>query len=97
MSFQQEVLKLTKKIPKGKVTTYKMIAQRLDTKAYQAVGNALHSNKQPIKIPYHRVINSDLSLGGYSSGIEKKIILLRKEGIKIKDGKVAKEFIFSFS
>jgi methylated-DNA-[protein]-cysteine S-methyltransferase len=90
MKFQQKVLELVKKIPKGRVTTYKMIGRALGKKGqvYRAVGRALHDNKFPIIIPCHRVVKSDGSLGGYSRGIKKKIHLLKKEGIKVKNNKI---------
>lgn len=91
--FSDRVLSLTMNIPYGKVATYKYIASRLGTKAYRAVGNALRNNKMPIKIPCHRVVRSDGSLGGYC-GIDnsrKKVALLRKEGIVIKQGKIDME------
>ena len=88
MQFNEKVLKLTKRIPKGRVTTYKIIAEKLNTHAYRAVGTALHNNKRPIIIPCHRVVNSDGFIGGYAKGINKKIKLLKKEGIKIKSKKI---------
>jgi methylated-DNA-[protein]-cysteine S-methyltransferase len=98
MNFNQRVLELTKKIPKGKVTTYKLIAQKLNCRAYRAVGNALNKNKKPIIIPCHRVVNTNGSLGGYSRGIQNKIALLKKEGIKIKNRKIInfKEVLYRF-
>lgn len=84
-TFAEKVLELVKKIPKGKVTTYKIIAKKLNSEAYRAVGNALNKNKKPIVIPCHRVVRSDGNLGGYSKGIKKKIFLLKKEGIEIKN------------
>ena len=78
-----------KQIPKGKVTTYKIIANKLGTKAYRAVGNACHNNPYAPKAACHRVVNSDGKVGGFRSGIENKIKLLEKEGIKIKDGKIS--------
>jgi len=88
MLFKEKVLELTKKIPKGKVTTYKIIAEKLNTRAYRAVGTALHNNKKPIIIPCHRIVNSDGFVGGYANGIEQKIKLLKKEGINIKNKKI---------
>ena len=88
MQFNEKVLGLTKKIPKGKVTTYKLIAEKLKTHAYRAVGTALHNNKKPIIIPCHRVVNSSGFVGGYANGIEQKIKLLKKEGINIKNKKI---------
>ena len=88
MQFNKRVFELTKGIPKGKVTTYKLIAEKLKTHAYRAVGTALHNNKKPIIIPCHRVVNSDGFIGGYAKGIEQKIMLLKKEGINIKNKKI---------
>ncbi len=70
------------------ISTYAEIAKSLDSKGYRAVGNAMANNPQPISIPCHRIIRSDGSLGGYALGINKKIQLLKKEGIQIKDNKV---------
>lgn len=90
MKFQDKVLALTKKVPKGKVTTYKELAKAMKTKAYRAVGTSLRKNNKPIIIPCHRVISSDGSLGGYQGKInnKKKETLLKKEGIKINKGKI---------
>ena len=98
MNFSEEVLQLTKKIPKGKVTTYKIIARKLNTKAYRAVGNALNKNNNPITIPCHRIVKSNGEIGGYSKGIHAKINLLKKERIKIENNKIQsfKERLFKF-
>jgi methylated-DNA-[protein]-cysteine S-methyltransferase len=48
------------------------------------VGNALHKNPFPSdKVPCHRVVKSDRSLGGYASGVKIKKRLLLKEGVKL--------------
>jgi len=98
MRFSKKVLELTKNVPRGKITTYKIIAEKLNTRAYRAVGTALHKNKRPIIIPCHRVVNSSGFVGGYGKGIKKKIELLRKEGIKIKNKKIQdfKKVLFRF-
>ena len=99
MSFQEKVLNLIKKIPKGKVTTYKEIAKALNTQAYRAVGTALKNNKTPIIVPCHRVINSNGTIGAYKGkkNSREKIRLLRKEGIKIENGKIInKKELFLF-
>jgi len=83
--FQKKVFEVVKKIPKGKVLTYKEVAERAGfPKAWRAVGNVLKKNKNP-QIPCHRVIRSDGKVGGYRYGQAKKIELLKKEGfLKIK-------------
>lgn len=88
MTFADKVYSLTKKIPKGRVSTYKLIAKKLKTKAYRAVGTALNKNPFAPIVPCHRVVNSDGRVGGYAKGTNKKIEMLRKEGIKIKDGRI---------
>ena len=88
MNFNQQCYELLSKIPKGKISTYKEIAKALNTKAYRAVGNAMAKNPNPIIVPCHRVINSDGLIGGYALGVNKKINLLKKEGITIRKGKV---------
>ena len=91
--FQNKVYKLCKKVPKGKVTTYKAIANKMGMKCYRAVGQALNKNPYAPKVPCHRVINTNGNLGGFASGIKNKIKLLKKEGVKISNNKIQKEFI----
>ena len=83
-SFQLKVWKYLKKIPKGKVKTYLEVAKAIGKpKAFRAVANAAGKNPYPPKIPCHRVIRSDGSLGGYSAkgGIAKKRELLISEKV----------------
>jgi len=83
-SFQERVYKIVKKIPEGSVLTYKIIAKKAGLpRAWRAVGNILNKNRNP-KIPCHRVIRSNGEPGGYKKGVNKKLFLLRKEGVKIK-------------
>lgn len=78
------MLEVVKKIPNGKVMTYKRVAEKTGRpKAWRAVGNILNRNKNP-KIPCHRVIRSDGKIGGYKDGSKKKVSLLRKEDMVIK-------------
>ena len=82
--FQKKVWKALMKIPFGQVRSYKWVAEKLDMQnASRAVGNANGKNPIPIIIPCHRVIESNGSLGGYSSGIETKKKLLIHEGIQL--------------
>ena len=84
--FQIKVWKYLLKIPKGKVKTYKEVAVAIKSPdSARAVGNAVGKNPYAPKIPCHRVIKSDGSLGGYSGkgGIKTKRKLLKKEGITL--------------
>jgi len=85
-NFQKKVYEIVKKIPKGKTTTYKVIAKKLKTSP-RAVGQALKVNPYFPKVPCHRVICSNGKIGGFNGNnpknIKKKIQLLKKEGVKI--------------
>ena len=93
MKFEERVWKLMERIPKGRVTTYGLLARGLKTKAYRAVGNACRRNPYAPRVPCHRVVRSDGTVGGFggkTSGknVERKIRLLRKENIEVKNGKI---------
>ena len=88
INFNEKCYKVLKKVPKGKVTTYKSIAKKLKSKGYRAVGNAMNKNPYMPKVPCHRVVNSNGKIGGYAGGINKKIKLLKEEGVEIKNNKV---------
>ena len=89
INFNEQVWTVTKKIPRGKVSTYANLAKALgNPSASRAVGNALHRNPYAPGVPCHRVVRSDGSLGGYAGGNQKKAALLRKEGVRIKNEKV---------
>ncbi len=80
MTFTEKVLTTVRKIPKGKVLTYKQVAEKAgNANASRAVGSILKKNYNP-DIPCHRVIRSGGLTGEYNRGREKKIALLRKEG-----------------
>lgn len=89
-SFREKCYSLLQKVPKGKVTTYKEIALALNTRAYRAVGSAMKNNPNTPIVPCHRVVKSNGEIGNYSAkgGTERKISLLKEEGIKIKNNKV---------
>jgi len=88
MNFNECCYTLLKKVPEGKVTTYKALAHALGTKAYRAVGNAMNRNPYAPIVPCHRVINANGALGGYAHGLEKKIRLLQSEGVNIQNNKI---------
>ncbi len=84
--FQLKVWAYLRKIPRGSVRTYAQVAKDIGKPlAIRAVANAIGKNPYAPKIPCHRVIRSDRSLGGYSGkgGVKTKRFLLKKEGIKL--------------
>ena len=84
--FQLKVWAYLRKIPRGSVRTYTQVAKDIGKPlAIRAVANAIGKNPYAPKIPCHRVIRSDGSLGGYSGkgGVKTKRFLLKKEGIKL--------------
>ncbi|HEY4478027.1 MAG TPA: MGMT family protein [Candidatus Paceibacterota bacterium] len=80
-TFKEKVLDVVRKIPKGKVMTYKEVAKKSgNEKASRAVGNFMKSNYDKT-VPCHRVIRSDGKIGDYNRGGQSaKIALLKKEG-----------------
>jgi methylated-DNA-[protein]-cysteine S-methyltransferase len=96
--FEENCYALLRKVPRGRVTTYKALAEALGTKAYRAVGQAMNKNPYAPRVPCHRVVSSDGSLGGFASGPRKKIVILRAEGVQVRDGRIVdfKKVFFSF-
>jgi|SRR3989344_54530 len=103
MRFNQQVYALCRKIPKGKVSTYKAIADILNTKAYRAVGQALRSNPYAPEVPCHRVVASDGRLQGFQgkrkgAALKEKQRMLEREGLTIHNNKIKdfEERLFRF-
>lgn len=90
MNSFEKVYKVVVKIPKGKVLTYKKVAEIAGIKNPRVVGFALHINKNPEKIPCHRVVSVKGELTGYAfGGIKNKRKILEKEGVGfLPNGKV---------
>lgn len=80
-NFQKAVWKALLEIPYGKTISYKEIGEKIENpKAYQAIGSAVGKNPILVIIPCHRVIKSDVSLGGFAYGSDLKKKLLEIEG-----------------
>jgi len=78
----QKVYNLLKKIPKGKVTAYKILARVVNRpKNWREIGKILSQNSCPQKYPCYKVVRSDGKIGGYKFGVKKKIVLLKRDGI----------------
>ncbi|UXD21939.1 methylated-DNA-protein-cysteine methyltransferase [Ignicoccus pacificus DSM 13166] len=90
---KEELLKiLLLLIPRGKVTTYKSLANILKTSP-RAVGKLLNSNEELVVIPCHRVVMSNGKIGGYKLGESFKRKLLVLEGVHFCGNRVCKEDI----
>lgn len=95
--FRKAVWEILCNIPYGKLTTYGEIAKEIAAKngrekmSAQAVGGAVGHNPISIIIPCHRVVGSNGSLTGYAGGIDKKIKLLKHEGIDMSNMFVPKK------
>ena len=103
-TFQRQVWAGLRAIPRGEVRSYGELAVAVGhPRAARAIGGANRANPVAILIPCHRVIASDGSLGGYAgewgarrtpistgSGLERKLWLLRHEGVQIHEGRVVR-------
>ena len=99
--FNLDCYELLKQIPQGRVTTYKIIAEKLGgrySRAYRAVGQIVGANPNAPQVPCHRVVASNGAISGYAFGIDKKIALLASENVEIENGKVKnfKKIIYEF-
>lgn len=87
--FSHKVWKKIQEIPYGKTITYGEIARRIakesgiEKMSAQAVGHGVGHNPVSIIVPCHRVVGTNGKLTGYGGGIDKKIALLKIEGVKL--------------
>jgi O-6-methylguanine DNA methyltransferase len=77
-SYKIKVLSCTSLVPVGYVTSYGAVAKVAGGSA-RSVGRVEASNPVPLLIPCHRVVRSDLSVGGYGYGKDVKLGILRRE------------------
>ena len=77
---QKSVYSATAKIPYGKLSSYKEIAEVINRpNAYRFVGTTLAKNPFPILIPCHRVIRSNNTIGWFAGGKNLKIKMIELE------------------
>ena len=87
--FRKQVWQILQTIPYGQTVTYGQIAAQVaeiqgkKRMSAQAVGGAVGHNPISIIVPCHRVIGSDGSLTGYAGGVDKKVKLLKLEGVEL--------------
>lgn len=92
--FQQTVYAACRRIPRGRVTTYRWLAEAVGCNSARAIGQAMRRNPFAPEVPCHRVVRSDRTLGGYwgrtsGEGIQRKRQMLEEEGIRFgEDGRV---------
>jgi methylated-DNA-[protein]-cysteine S-methyltransferase len=80
--FQRAVLESEFAVPRGRVTTYGLLARKTGRPgAARAAGSALARNPFPLVIPCHRAVRSDGNPGGYQGGADMKRRLLEMEGV----------------
>jgi methylated-DNA-[protein]-cysteine S-methyltransferase len=101
--FQTKVYDALCQVPRGQVVTYQSLANAIGCRSCQAVGQALRRNPYAPIIPCHRVIKSDLTLGGFfghMSGpkMDEKVALLQSEGVRIEvaTGKIDRQYVYHF-
>ncbi len=84
---QERVWQKLNEIPKGKVTTYKLLANALQSRAVRAVASAVGKNPNAPQTPCHRVVQSSGKIGNYTHplGVARKIELLKEEGVEIDE------------
>jgi len=95
---KEKVYKLLRQIPKGAVTSYGEIARKLKTKGFRAIGKIVSQNRNIPETPCHRVVCANGEISGYAFGVDKKIALLKKEGVIVKNNKIVnfKEKFYRF-
>lgn len=91
--FERKVLLFLRRIPRGRVVTYKTIAERFGIHP-RTVGLIMKRNKKPDVFPCFKVVRSDGKPGGYSGGVKKKILLLRKNGVAFKGRVDLKKYLW---
>ncbi len=90
---QEKTYQLLKTVPRGRVTTYKALADTLGTRAYRAIGQFMKRNPYAPGVPCHRVVAAGGTIGGFMGKtdgreIAKKIRLLQSEGVRIRNHRV---------
>ncbi len=101
-AFQRRVYAACCRIPRGRVATYAALAASIDCASPRAVGQALKRNPFAPDVPCHRVVASDLSLGGFMGRrdgpeVLRKKRLLLEEGVGVDpQGRIVPEYLWSF-
>lgn len=100
--FETRVFEAVQLVPEGKVTTYRDLAAYLNCGSAQAIGQALKRNPFAPIVPCHRVVKTDLTIGGFHGKTEGPYIcekreLLIAEGIEFSEsGKIESSHHYRF-
>ncbi|MEM1295209.1 MAG: MGMT family protein [Verrucomicrobiota bacterium] len=102
--FEHRVYQALQEVPEGRVTTYKFLGKAVGCDSSQAIGQAMKRNPFVPEVPCHRVIKSDLTIGGYAGKSDgekrrRKLELLAKEGVRFDEGGrlIEEQRLFDFS
>ncbi len=89
-NYQEEVFEVTKLIPRGRVSTYGLIADYLSLGSARMVGWALNKSLLSEGVPAHRVVNRKGELSGRNFFPSPTMMqeLLENEGVEVIDSKV---------
>ena len=89
-NYQERVFEVTRMIPRGRISTYGLIADYLDLGSARMVGWALNKSLLSKGVPAHRVVNRKGELSGRNFFPSPTMMeeLLESEGVKIQDNKV---------
>ncbi|MCH5234155.1 MAG: methylated-DNA--[protein]-cysteine S-methyltransferase [Muribaculaceae bacterium] len=90
--FQKKVWNLLNLTPYGTTITYKELSRRFgNPKAIRAIAQACGANPISIIVPCHRIVSSNGKSGGYTGGVDKKIVLLSLERTTINNNNHQRE------
>jgi len=93
-TFQKRVYEVVSRIPAGRVATYGAVAAALGSRSARSVGQALKRNPFAPRVPCHRVIAADLTIGGFQgesaggAAAERKRRMLAREGVRFPAGRL---------
>lgn len=91
--FQTRIYEALDRVPRGRVVTYAGLGAMVGCGSSRAVGQALKRNPFAPRVPCHRVITSDLRVGGYAGErdgekVRRKLALLDAEGVRFAQGRL---------
>lgn len=89
------MLEILARIPRGKVSTYKELAKACGMNPRSAAAMLRKNSDQ--NFPCYKIVMSSGRVGGYNRGVRKKIRLLRKDGIEIKNNRInVRKYFYAF-